>query len=359
MEIDSPLSLKRCIALAVRMIRCVVVSSCLATSLPLLADSAVQYSTSGTTGAGLVHVPSCFPFCGDLAGGLQFDTQLTCTGTGICRSGKTRFLQLQTTAFFRETPPAGSDRSIAGYIPEQSIPFARIALRALELPVSTQWRLALLNTSLDRNHPRINEISNFQVSLGMASLLFGERTRKHLWTRCGIGLQGPGFKRVDYSTGAISFSGLGIFGFEQDCKLSTGSDNAQFWLGYALRSNLAVGQSGSGVAGVRTPGDFGAILSESRLQLEAGLWFSAPNGWNHAGIAGFSVYVPVSILYYMNRGCLTTNRGLPWDPEIPLCGNNTNGFEVRIPVFVQMHWGIPAKKGGAIAPAWNFLARNL
>ena len=295
-------------------------------------ESQSSFSTLGSVGGGLSYTFSCFPHCGDLYGTAHLQFLLQCKKLGLCTQYSIGLFRSDLSLSFSSDPRGQADPSNTGSLPDYHIPYGSFNLRTIDFQFTPRLYASFGNFSLSRAHYYLNEALNLQGTLGMVSTRFGKLQKRYAKGGCSLGLAGPGFKTIRYSSGAIPFDGIYALGMQQDCQLVVGNSHIQTMLSYSLQSTLSIGQSGAGTE--RTPGPFGGLVSENHFTLGAQLFLKAPSFLEHKGIVGFSLDAPFTIYYHMNRGCIRDT-----DITNPSCSNNSSGLEVRVPILFNILWG--------------------
>lgn len=307
---------------------------------------ASSFSALGSIGGGANYTFSCFPHCGDMYGTIQAQFLLQCKLLGTCTKYNLGFLRSELLLSFSNDPRGEADPSTVGSLPDYHIPYGLFSLRTVEFQFTPRLYVSFGNFSLSRAHYYLKEALNAQGTLGLLSIRFGTLSKHYAQGGCSLGLAGPGFKSIRYSTGAIPFDGLYALGFQQDCQLVIGNQDIQTLFSYSLQSTLSVGQSGAGNS--LEVGPFGALASENSLILKAGLFVKAPHSWQQKGITGFSIEAPFTFSYHMNRGCL-----LVYDQDTPTCSDNVSKPELRVPILFNLFWGPPQTKSSVgLASEW-------
>ncbi len=317
------------------------------TSQPEHTKTPQQFHLYGAAYVGALVQPSFFAQT-DGFPQIQLDLVGTCRATQTCDRYRLGFLRTQVQMAFSNNPYEEDPRFLLqdGSSKEHHLPYFSLQLRALEMFPTKRLYVSFLNLDLSRGTRILDEALNAQVVAGLLSVSFGKRERGVFQGQCSFGMAGPGFKSVQYRSEAIPFSGLYLTGIHQSCGLSLGNQTVAWSLLYAIQSTLQIGQSGAG--NPHQPGGFGALNSESRLTFETGLWVRAPKTFERAGILGFTLQMAAVLRYHLNRGCVSN-----LDEIRPACGNNSNGMEVRIPLWIGVLFGSGTSSSPAPTPSQN------
>lgn len=296
---------------------------------PQIPSPAVSYKSLGTATIGTLVVP----FQSEWLALLGINHVLTCQGSILCDRYELAFLRTHLDLAFSNEPFLEN-----GYTrpPEHHLPYLNFTLHAVELRFYSWLRISVANAQLRRAPRFLYDDVNFQATVAHARFEFLSIERRWVQSECWLELGGPGVKYVKLAAfEVVPFIGLNILHGQQGCQLALGKRSLSFTAGYALQTNVSLGQSGDGEP--LRPGKFGAIHGEYRGQFHAGVNLAAPSTLQRAGILQFHLMGLATIRLHLEDNCIYDT-----DPNALSCSNNTNYYEVQFGLQLGMDLGLPA-----------------
>ncbi len=301
----------------------------LRTASPPQAAKDPQLQLLGSTGIGTYNI--VIPKTETWYAPLRLDLLPQCHQPGFCQKYKLRFAITHLDFSFAQAPRVLSPGKAA----ENGLPSLYVNVEAFQMQFTKRIWVSFGQMQLFRALRQLDEVMNTQLTVAKLSVPFGRLDKSWAQGGCFFDMKGPGFKQVAYGyPNEVPFTGLFVLGIQTSCQVALGSRTTSATLGYAFRNEISVGKSGNGTAD--KPGPFGALLTEHRFQINAGVKLRLPEKAQALGFHQVRLEGVLTLFYHMNHGCLIS-------PSLsnPLCSNQADQFEPRAGIQLSLDFGTP------------------